>query len=190
MPTSPSFNILATTWTGSPPLNYFSNVVDKGANIFLLMKEGTCGVRDLLHVKVVFAGRVRNSFAAEGISEYEKRISPFARIELIDLKGKAKRGKGATDSQMVQKAGTGLKVALDPAGKPVSSEDMAVILRDTGSVGFLIGGPDGLTPETTGACDLVISLSRMTLTGEMAKLLLMEQVYRALTMLNKHPYHR
>jgi 23S rRNA (pseudouridine1915-N3)-methyltransferase len=92
-------------------------------------------------------------------------------------------------------AGAEFVVALDEGGKLLSSHLFASTLgkaRDagTGAMAFLVGGPDGLSPEVLQAARLKLSLSAMTLPHGLARIVLAEQLYRAATILAGHPYHR
>jgi len=88
----------------------------------------------------------------------------------------------------------GVKVALDERGKAISTVQLAQKLESwmpTGKdVCFLIGGADGLDDELKKAADLVISLSMMTLPHALVRVVLAEQIYRAMSIIRKHPYHR
>ena len=81
-------------------------------------------------------------------------------------------------------------VALDEHGDAVTSVALSKLLGAHGDVAFLIGGADGLGPAARERADRTLRLSSMTLTHEMARLLLVEQVYRGLTILRGMPYHR
>ena len=129
------------------------------------------------------SSRVRNRFVSDGVDEYLKRIRPYARLELVDASRKKKK--------LPARKGEGeLRVALDVGGDQLSSEELAKILADNDYVSFHIGGPDGLDRSLKGECDLLLSMSKMTFTGELSQLLLLEQIYRALTIINSHPYHK
>lgn len=120
----------------------------------------------------------------EGVEEYKKRIRPLARLELFTVRSGKRKKPSST------RADGELRIALDPEGDQISSEELADLLRKNESVSFRIGGPDGFSDRERADCDMVISMSRMTFTGELTQLLLMEQIYRALTIINSHPYHR
>ena len=130
---------------------------------------------------------MRNRFVAEGIQEYVKRITPFARIDIAGNAGRVRRRTGP--AQIKVKDGE-LVIALDAGGEQVTSEDLAGILADRDRVTFIIGGPEGHFPEALEGSHSKISLSRMTFTSELAELILVEQIYRALMILNKRPYHK
>jgi 23S rRNA (pseudouridine1915-N3)-methyltransferase len=154
---------------------------DQAITYFSGIYSGAIG-NILLRIKVVTYSRVRNRFITDGIREYLKRARPYARIELED-RSRKNRGKFS---------GTGMSydVALDSGGEQVSSYELARILTDHEEISFHIGSPDGLPEAVRDECDMVLSLSKMTFTGELSQLLLMEQIYRAITIINSHPYHR
>jgi 23S rRNA (pseudouridine1915-N3)-methyltransferase len=87
------------------------------------------------------------------------------------------------------------RVVLDERGRALSSDDFAICLKrhldqGTASVVFLIGGPDGHAPETRQKAGLILSFGPMTWPHRLARVMLAEQIYRAVTILVKHPYHR
>lgn len=86
--------------------------------------------------------------------------------------------------------GRGLAIALDPAAKEVDTERFADLLRDRQEVTFFIGGAYGHGPEFLRSCDRSLSLSKLTMSHKVAKVVLFEQIYRALTILHGHPYHK
>lgn len=129
-----------------------------------------------------------------------ERILPIQRKSARE----ARRGKGGVDPSAKIKESEALLaflapgahgVALDVGGQAMSSDRFyawLIGLAETGckDVCFFIGGPDGLTPELLGACRTTISLSPMVLPHEMAEVVLLEQIYRALTRWKNLPYHR
>lgn len=87
-----------------------------------------------------------------------------------------------------------VRVMLDAAGKPLSSEDLAGRLgrwRDAGrSVSFVIGGADGIAPTLKAEADIILSFGAATWPHQLVRIMLLEQLYRAVTILAGHPYHR
>jgi 23S rRNA (pseudouridine1915-N3)-methyltransferase len=86
-------------------------------------------------------------------------------------------------------------IVLDERGKALSSDDFAGLLQrhlgqGTASVAFLIGGPDGHAPDLRKKAGLLLSFGAMTWPHRLARVMLAEQIYRAVTILVKHPYHR
>jgi 23S rRNA (pseudouridine1915-N3)-methyltransferase len=178
---------------GQEPELSFGLGLEQGEHISPRCRAGSW-VTTLLHIRVVSVGKVKNRFIADGIEEYRKRISPFARLELLDLKQSfsrdSRRSKALQGTALISRAKSGLSVALHPEGREVSSQELAGLLRGREAVDFLIGGPEGLSDEVIESSDLSLSLSRLTFTREFAKLILVEQIYRALTIMNNRPYHK
>jgi 23S rRNA (pseudouridine1915-N3)-methyltransferase len=87
-----------------------------------------------------------------------------------------------------------LRVALDERGRGLSTAELAGALRgwrqDGRDVAFVVGGPDGLDPSVKADAGMLLSLSAMTLPHGLARLVLVEQLYRAASLLSGHPYHR
>lgn len=142
------------------------------------------------------------SWVAEGFAEYAKRLSRELPLDLVEIKPGA-RGKGRDDARAVADEGATLLaalprnahvVALDGRGEVWSSEQLAKQLaqwRMAGSdLALLIGGPDGHAREVLQRADQRWSLGPLTLPHMLVRLLVAEQLYRATTILNGHPYHR
>jgi 23S rRNA (pseudouridine1915-N3)-methyltransferase len=137
----------------------------------------------LLHV--IARGKIGRSPEAELVARYEKRIAwPLKLTELPEAGGKG------------PDAATPLRtVLLDERGKPLSSEEFAAILgkwRDDGvrETRFVLGAADGHTDAERAAADLLLAMGAMTWPHLLARAMLMEQLYRATTILAGHPYHR
>jgi 23S rRNA (pseudouridine1915-N3)-methyltransferase len=145
-------------------------------------------------VKIIVAwiGKTREPAIASLTKEYLVRISRYVQVEGISLRDDgdllAKFGKGA-------KSGTrSTLVLMDSRGKEFTSEQFAKFLSDYQErnplpLVFAVGGADGFSHETRAAAQSVISLGKMTLAHELARIVLLEQVYRAFTILKGHPYH-
>ncbi|WP_457594328.1 23S rRNA (pseudouridine(1915)-N(3))-methyltransferase RlmH [Hydrogenimonas sp.] len=84
----------------------------------------------------------------------------------------------------------GYTVALDPAGKKVDTDAFARLMEDRNEITFFLGGAYGHGNDFLRGCDSVISLSPLTMSHKVAKVVLFEQIYRALTILHNHPYHK
>ncbi len=131
------------------------------------------------------------------------RIEKFTTIEWVEVKP-VKIGKGISDETVRQREGESIikrlessdfVVALDSRGGQYSSSDLAcwideLMMSVRGSICFVIGGPVGLSNEITDRADHVLSLSKLTMTHEMCRLLLLEQIYRAFTIIKGHKYHK
>jgi 23S rRNA (pseudouridine1915-N3)-methyltransferase len=124
-------------------------------------------------------------------------LSPVSCVEVAESRAATAGARMKEESQSLRgKIPASHKlIALDPEGKGISSEDFAKLLaahRDQGSEGlaFLIGGADGLAKEAVDKAVKVVSLGPMTLPHGLARIVLAEQIYRAATILQGHPYHR
>ncbi len=147
--------------------------------------------------------RTRQSFLREGESFYIERIRKYAQLEWVEVRA-AKIRKGRTDEEILTEEGLGLisriaskdyPVVLDRSGRLRTSEELSSWLDELGSRGveclaFIIGGPLGLSSEVLGGARETLSLSRFTLTHEMSRLVLLEQIYRAFTILRGEKYHK
>jgi len=122
----------------------------------------------------------------EGYNEYARRMPPEIRLELIALKP------GADLLAAVPKGAT--LIALDERGRSVSSQGLSVMLsewmRDGSHPVFVIGGADGLDAAIKERAEKLLSLSALTLPHAMVRVVLAEQLYRAWSILARHPYHR
>lgn len=81
-------------------------------------------------------------------------------------------------------------IILDPAGKEMTSEAFSQIFEKEEQVAFFIGGAYGFDEEIKKAADMVVSLSRLTMSHKLARTMLLEQIYRGFTIVNNHPYHK
>jgi 23S rRNA (pseudouridine1915-N3)-methyltransferase len=139
---------------------------------------------------------------ADLIGEYLERASRFARVSVDEVRDAGGGDKGV--ESVVEKEGREILrkvtedpfvVALDERGTLLKSAELAGFLeahrsRGTRQVTFVIGGFGGLSENVRRRADMTVALSRMTFTHEMARLVLAEQVYRAMTIINRVPYQK
>ena len=155
-----------------------------------------------MHARLIAVGERMPGWVAEGFSEYAKRLSHELPLQLVEIKPGA-RGKGRDDARAMADEGAALLsalprdthvVALDGRGTTWSSEQLAQQLSDWRMAGhdlaFLIGGPDGHAHEVLQRANQRWSLGSLTLPHMLVRLVVAEQLYRAVTILNGHPYHR
>jgi 23S rRNA (pseudouridine1915-N3)-methyltransferase len=142
-------------------------------------------------IRIIAAGKIKNSSLSELIDGYSKRIRPMATVEIVEIKD-SQPEKEARDmvTRLGSPGGSGLVVAMDEHGKDLTSVQFSRLLGSHGNISFLIGGPDGLGPAARERAGQTIRLSSMTFTHEMARVLLIEQIYRGLGILRGNPYHR
>lgn len=150
-------------------------------------------------------GKIKEKWMRQGIDEYLKRLSPIAKVEILspDEEKMPENPSPALKEKVMEKEGERLLkylkdedflILLDLKGKPVTSEGLADILRKkmvsgTSHFFFMIGGPYGNGENIRKRANLKISISAMTFTHQMARLILAEQVYRAMKIIRHEPYH-
>jgi 23S rRNA (pseudouridine1915-N3)-methyltransferase len=153
---------------------------------------------------VVAVGHRMPAWINTGVSEYAQRMPRESRIELIEIKPAVRSGTGAgpveqwlaTEAERIRAAlpKRCFKVVLDARGKPATTVDIARRIerwRQEGrDVAFVIGGADGTARALQQDADLLLSLSPLTLPHGLCRILLSEQLYRAVSLLAGHPYHR
>lgn len=145
-----------------------------------------------MKLKVVWIGKTREPAIQSLTDEYLHRLARYAEVEGVALKDEAAllRLNGANSRSRTKS----VLVLLDGKGKQLSSEELAKFLgehqeRTPAPLVFAVGPADGFTEETRRAASLLLSLGRMTLAHELARVVLLEQLYRACTILKGHPYH-
>lgn len=140
-------------------------------------------------------------WVAAGCAEYLKRMPREMTVEIVEIKpDKRAAGKGALQVQeaesqrILEAAGRDYLVVLDERGQEVSTLQLAERMQGWQTQGrdtsLVIGGADGLHDSVKTRADWLWSLSRLTLPHGMVRVLLAEQLYRALSVINHHPYHR
>lgn len=150
-------------------------------------------------------GKIKEKWMRQGIDEYLKRLSPIAKVEILspDEEKMPENPSPALKEKVMEKEGEKLLkylkdedflILLDLKGKPVTSEELAHIIRQkmvfgTSHFFFMIGGPYGNGENIRKRANLKISISAMTFTHQMARLILAEQVYRAMKIIRHEPYH-
>ena len=148
-------------------------------------------------IKVAWIGKTKEPAIQSLAGEYLKRISHHAEVEGIALKDEAailslangeRRGDGRRGKNERHKL-----VLLDSRGKQYSSEELAAMLEreqvNAVPLLFAIGGSDGFSEDARRQAGMTLSLGKMTLPHELARVVLLEQIYRAFTILQNHPYH-
>lgn len=165
-----------------------------------------------MKIKIAWIGKTKEPALQALTDEYLQRISRYVPVEgnavrdeaaLLEMCGRAssaKSGKSSTvnsSSAKHRKSASGVKstlVLMDSRGKEFSSEQFAQFLGDYQDrnplpLVFAVGAADGFSIETRVAAQFTMSLGKMTLAHELARVVLLEQIYRAFTILKGHPYH-
>ena len=150
---------------------------------------------------IAAVGKIKNKAWLVAQNDYVKRLGRYTTLDLIEVKDVVGRSVPNVvamvreGEQLLQAAADSTRlVALIPTGKLYTSPNLAVWLQkqvvDYGRIAFLIGGPLGFSDDVLAACHEEISLSPLTFTHELARVLLLEQIYRACTILAGEQYHK
>ena len=154
-----------------------------------------------MKIKLLVVGKTSESFLAPLISDYHKRINRFVNFEIIEINNiKIKKA----NSLEIQKK-EGIKILekvdkkdqmfiLDEKGKSYNSIDFSKFIENrmvnsSKNIIFIIGGAYGFSKKIYSRSNSIISLSKMTFSHQIIRLFMVEQLYRALTIINNHPYH-
>lgn len=167
----------------------------------------TIKVLFIMKVRILTVGNKMPSWVQSGFDEYHKRIQPMLSTEIVELAA-AKRAKNPSDANLAQyreQEGQALLTThnsggreqlwvLDVKGKMLSTEGLAAKLAEAmqqgDDVALVIGGADGVSQEVLAKADMKWSLSALTLPHPLVRVVLMEQLYRAMSINHNHPYHR
>lgn len=155
-----------------------------------------------MKMRVVAVGNRMPGWVDAAFADYARRMPRRARIELVEIRPEPRRATSsvaqmlASESKRIRAAlpARCRRVALDERGRTLTTAELADHLESWlaggEDLGFLIGGPDGLDPELKRSAALTMRLSSFTLPHGLARVVLSEQLYRALSILDHHPYHR
>lgn len=140
-----------------------------------------------MKLTIIAVGKLRDPWVREGCEEYAQRLRRHFPLEIIEVKEASDVNGRIAGRQHV--------VVLDERGREPTSKELAQRLATwmssgLGGITFIVGGADGLRPETVAKANEQLSLSRLTLPHRLARLVLLEQLYRALSIVRGEPYHR
>ncbi|HEW4698139.1 TPA: 23S rRNA (pseudouridine(1915)-N(3))-methyltransferase RlmH [Streptococcus pneumoniae] len=159
-----------------------------------------------MKIKVVTVGKLKEKYLKDGIAEYSKRISRFAKFEMIELSDEKTSDKASeSENQKILEiegqrilskiADRDFVIVLAIEGKTFFSEEFSKQLEETSIKGFstltfIIGGSLGLSSSVKNRANLSVSFGRLTLPHQLMRLVLVEQIYRAFTIQQGFPYHK
>lgn len=155
-----------------------------------------------MKLRLVWIGKTKSAPAKQLLQEYLDRVGKLATVEVTELRDRDNVGRDAR--RIIDKEGEDILsrtasdpylIALDERGRELDSIKLAELIEKHRALGtkqltFVIGGYGGLSEAVRLRADIVLALSRMTLTHELARILLMEQIYRAFTIIHGLPYQK
>lgn len=156
-----------------------------------------------MKIKIIALGKIKEKFLKDGIDEFLKRLTPYTTIEILELSPIEIKDENLTDKILEQEGEKILSnikkdsyvITLEIKGKQFTSEEFAqkineITINGYNELIFVIGSSCGLSPIVSARADLKLSMSKMTFLHQFARLLLVEQIYRAFKILKNESYHK
>jgi 23S rRNA (pseudouridine1915-N3)-methyltransferase len=157
----------------------------------------------LIKLKFIFVGKTKEPWIAEGLEHYRKMLQKFAGLEFLTVKDEKVTGHWS-EEMVLEKEGkrvlesqnkNSLSIVLDSKGKMISTEELAKFFKEKMNQGrndfvFVTGSTLGLSSEVINSADFRLSLSRMTFPHQLVRLILLEQVFRAFSIIGGRKYHK
>lgn len=159
-----------------------------------------------MQINIIYVGNIKDKYFSDAVKEYEKRLSAYCKVVNTEIK-ETKIPENASAAQInkaIEEEGEKIlsvlpqksyKIALAVEGAMLSSEELAkkIDLSLTGgysSISFIIGGAFGMSEKVKKSCDMMLSVSRMTFTHRMMRVIILEQIYRSYNILSGGKYHK
>ena len=154
-----------------------------------------------MRINLIAIGKKMPDWISHGIEHYKKQLPKNYNFTITALESQNRKSISAENTKNLEEklildaaSGSSLLIAFDELGKQQSSKELSKSIEkwqlEGDNVAMIIGGADGLSSELKQKCNLIWSLSNLTLTHSMARLLLVEQLYRGHSLITNHPYHR
>lgn len=156
-----------------------------------------------MKIKIIALGKIKEKFLKEGIDEFLKRLTPYASVEIIELSPIEIKDEHLTERVLDEEGDKILShikpqsfvITMEILGKQFSSEEFAKKINSLTNEGqseivFVIGSSCGLSKKVSARSNLKISMSKMTFLHQFARLLLVEQIYRAFKIIKGETYHK
>ena len=156
-----------------------------------------------MNIKIIALGKIKEKFLKDGINEFLKRLTPYASVEIIELSAIEIKDENLTAKILEQEGEKILShikpqsfvITMEIKGKMFSSEEFAKKIEDITNDGiseiiFVIGSSCGISPTVSARANLRMSMSKMTFLHQFARLILVEQIYRAFKIIKGETYHK
>lgn len=156
----------------------------------------------MLKINLICVGDIKEKYLSDAINEYSKRISRFANLNIVQIKENVAKSNNALDvenslkkdADEILKHIKGYAICLDILGDMISSEQFAKKIEKisliNSEISFIIGASNGLHNKIKAICKEKISFSKMTFPHQLMRVIFLEQLYRAFTILNNISYHK
>lgn len=159
-----------------------------------------------MNINIIAVGKIKEKYMREGIKEFEKRLSRYCNLKIIELDDeKAPEKLSEKDMEIVKEKEarkilpkippSSYIISLEIMGKEISSEKMSekienLMVDGVNNITFIIGGSLGLSKEISKISNFKLSFSKMTFPHQLMRLILLEQVYRSFRIMKNEPYHK
>jgi len=154
-----------------------------------------------MKINLIAVGKKMPDWISHGIEHYKKQLPKHYNFTINTIESQSRKSISPENTKNLEEklildaaSDSNLLIALDESGKKQTSKELSKSIEkwqhNGDNVALIIGGADGLSSELKQKCNLIWSLSDLTLTHSMARLLVVEQIYRGYSLLSNHPYHR
>ena len=154
-----------------------------------------------MRINLITIGKKMPNWINLGIEHYQKQLPSYYNFKITSLDSQSRKSSSAENSKNLESkllleaaSESTLLIAFDELGKQKTSKQISKSIEswqhEGESVALIIGGADGLSSEIKQKCHQLWGLSNLTMTHSMARLIVVEQIYRGYSLLNNHPYHR
>lgn len=156
-----------------------------------------------MNIKIIALGKIKEKFLKDGIDEFLKRLTPYASVEILELSPIEIKDENLTQKVLDQEGDKILAhikpqsfvITMEIKGKILSSEEFAQKIENLTNDGvseiiFVIGSSCGISPNVSARANLKLSMSKMTFLHQFARLILVEQIYRAFKIIKGETYHK
>ncbi len=156
-----------------------------------------------MNIKIIALGKIKEKYLKEGVDEFLKRLTPYASVEIIEIPAIEIKDEHLTDKVLKEEGEKILShikpqsyvITMEIQGKMLSSEDFAQKIAELTNDGvseiiFVIGSSCGISPIVSNRANFKLSMSKMTFLHQFARLILVEQIYRAFKIIKGETYHK
>jgi len=158
----------------------------------------------MITINIVSVGSLKENYLVSACKEYEKRMQPFVKLFMIEVKESMLEQNASEqeiirakekEAEMIKPKIKGFSICLEIEGQTFSSEDFAKKIETLTTSGvseftFIIGGSNGLDKSLSNSCNMKLSFSKFTFPHQLMRVILLEQIYRAMCIINNKTYHK